>query len=57
MDNEDEEEALLAAAIEESKRTAQTGGDAPAQPEHTSSANDVLGGGVAAALAKLRENG
>lgn len=57
MDDEDEEEAMLAAAIEESRKTAQPGGGGPSQPDRTSSADDAVSGGVAAALAKLRENG
>jgi DNA excision repair protein ERCC-1 len=63
IDDEDEE-AMLAAAIEESKRTAQLG-STQKQPqeeqEHAESSrrgeeSDGLSGGIAAALAKLREN-
>lgn len=73
IDDEDEE-AMLAAAIEESKRTAQPGGSRDPEPKGTSqpgqsqasglgttsqqdSQSQGLSDGVAAALAKLRENG
>ncbi|KFH40429.1 Mating-type switching protein-like protein [Hapsidospora chrysogenum ATCC 11550] len=64
IDDEDEE-AMLAAAIEESKRTAQPGSSRKQQQEeqqHAESSQrrgeegDGLSGGIAAALAKLREN-
>ena len=55
--DEDDEEAMLAAAIEESKRTAQPGQDGPPQEEPKTQDNDGLSGGIAAALAKLREGG
>ncbi|RYP18006.1 hypothetical protein DL767_009925 [Monosporascus sp. MG133] len=51
--NEDDEEAMIAAAIDESKKTA-------AREKSSSSVSarkDELSGGIAAALAKLRENG
>lgn len=53
-DEEDEEEAMLAAAIEESRKTAQAD-----QAKRASQADkdDHLDGGVAAALARLRESG
>ncbi|KND88627.1 Mating-type switching protein swi10 [Tolypocladium ophioglossoides CBS 100239] len=57
VDDVDDEEAALAAAVELSRRTAQPGGGGPSQPGRTSEADDALSGGVAAALAKLRENG
>ncbi|KAJ4266309.1 ssDNA endonuclease and repair protein rad10 [Fusarium torreyae] len=51
-DDEDDEEAMLAAAIEASKKTAQT-----EEANRTSQADkdDQLDGGIAAALARLRE--
>lgn len=55
-DDEDEEEAMLAAAIEESKREAEKRKSA-ASDKGGEKPNDELAGGVAAALAKLRENG
>ena len=48
--DDEEEDAALAAAIEESKRTVQP--EPPAEPAQSQG----LSGGVAAALAKLREN-
>ncbi|KAM5350517.1 hypothetical protein ACJ41O_007022 [Fusarium nematophilum] len=53
-DDEDDEEAMLAAAIEESKRTAQAD-----EVKRASQADKEgeLSGGVAAALARLRESG
>ncbi|KJZ74589.1 hypothetical protein HIM_05939 [Hirsutella minnesotensis 3608] len=52
MGDSDDEEALVAATIEESRKTAQPqGAKPPTQSEET------LGGGVAAALARLRESG
>lgn len=60
IDDEDEE-AMLAAAIEESKRTAPPGNSQqPSQQKQAESQaqdKDSLGGGIAAALAKLREGG
>ena len=67
LDDEDDEDAMLALAIEESKRTSQpsnTGQSSsrqetqpPQKSQQTSQtkANDELSGGVAAALARLRE--
>lgn len=58
--NDDEEDALLAAAIEESKKTAQpqtSRTDGQSSKVTESQGDDELGGGVAAALAKLREGG
>ena len=59
--NEEEEEAMIAAAIEESKKTASQG---QSQPEGSSSSSapatrkdDRLSEGVAAALARLRDQG
>ncbi|POR37364.1 Mating-type switching protein swi10 [Tolypocladium paradoxum] len=57
LDDMDGEAAMLAAAIEESKKTAQPGGGGPSQLGRMPEAGDALSGGVAAALAKLRENG
>ncbi|VUC23182.1 unnamed protein product [Clonostachys rosea] len=54
-DDDDEEEAMLAAAIEESRRTAQPGPSVQPQQREQSQDKDHLSGGVAAALAKLRE--
>lgn len=54
MDNDgDDEEALLAVAIQESKRTAETDAAKRASQEK----EPDLSGGIAAALAKLREGG
>lgn len=56
--DEDDEEAMLAAAIEESKRTAQRGESShPRRPDEGQQEEDGLSGGVAAALAKLRDDG
>ena len=63
IDDEDDEDALLAAAIEESKRTAQPKDSGQSKTDGQSSGatesqnQDELSGGVAAALAKLRESG
>ena len=57
-DDGDDEEALLAATLEESQKTAgdrSAGASQPARPAEK--AQEELAGGVAAALAKLRENG
>ncbi len=51
-DIEDDEEAMIAAAVEESRQTAQ-GGKAGSSSKN----NDQLSEGIAAALARLRENG
>ncbi|KAF4990141.1 hypothetical protein FGRMN_8669 [Fusarium graminum] len=51
-DDEDEEEAMLAATIEASKKTAQT---AEASRASQTDKDDQLSGGIAAALARLRE--
>lgn len=58
-EDDDAEDALLAAAIEESKKTSQQSGTTsnPGPTTHAEQKNDGLSGGVAAALAKLRENG
>jgi DNA excision repair protein ERCC-1 len=53
-DDEDEEEAMLAAAIEASKKTAQAD---EAKRASQADKEDQLDGGVAAALARLRESG
>lgn len=53
---DDEEEAMVAAAIQESKKTAQQAAGESASPR-TRGESEALGGGVAAALAKLREQG
>jgi DNA excision repair protein ERCC-1 len=50
LDDEDAEDALLAAALEESKRTSQ-----PGEPV-TRTEDDNLSGGIAAALARLRND-
>ncbi|KAH7312204.1 restriction endonuclease type II-like protein [Stachybotrys elegans] len=50
LDDEDAEDALLAAALEESKRTSQ-----PGEPASRTE-DDNLSGGVAAALARLRND-
>lgn len=63
--DDDDEEAMLAAAIEESKKTIQPGHPPPSQSQNDKSQQsksqekeaDGLSGGVAAALAKLREGG
>ena len=57
-DDEDDEAAMMAAAIEESKRTSQTKtqNDTPGTGASTSN-NGSLSDGVAAALAKLRQDG
>lgn len=52
-DDEDDEAVMLAAAIEESKRTSQ----GPSQAASRSEPENDVSGGVAAALAKLREGG
>lgn len=65
LDDDDDEEAMLALAIEESKKMSQPASTAqsslPSQQLAEASQNksraDELGGGIAAALAKLRENG
>ncbi|CAH0048370.1 unnamed protein product [Clonostachys solani] len=54
-DDDDEEEAMLAAAIEESRRAAQPGPSVQPQQREQSQDKDHLSGGIAAALAKLRE--
>jgi DNA excision repair protein ERCC-1 len=51
--DDDDEEAMLAAAIEESKRTSQPA--SAAQKSSQAGNDDGLSGGVAAALAKLRD--
>ncbi|KAM0341877.1 hypothetical protein ACHAPU_009813 [Fusarium lateritium] len=51
-DDEDDEEAMLAAAIEASKKTAQT---EEASRTSQTAEDDQLSGGIAAALARLRE--
>jgi DNA excision repair protein ERCC-1 len=51
-DDEDDEEAMLAAAIEASKKTAQT--EEASRTSQTDN-DDQLSGGIAAALARLRE--
>lgn len=58
LDNgdEDDEDAMLAAAIEESKREAQSQ-NRTAEKAASARREGELSGGVAAALAKLRENG
>lgn len=53
-DDEDDEEAMLAAAIEASKKTAQSD---EAKRASQADKDDQLDGGVAAALARLRESG
>lgn len=53
-DDEDEEEAMLAAAIEASKKTAQ---EDEAKRASQADKDDQLDGGIAAALARLRESG
>ncbi|KAM0426666.1 hypothetical protein ACHAPT_007982 [Fusarium lateritium] len=53
-DDEDDEEAMLAAAIAESKKTAQAD---EAKRASQADKDDQLDGGVAAALARLRESG
>jgi DNA excision repair protein ERCC-1 len=53
MDDDDDEEAMLAAAIEESKRMSQPA--SAAQKSSQAGNDDDLSGGVAAALAKLRD--
>jgi DNA excision repair protein ERCC-1 len=50
-DDEGDEDAMIAAAIEESKKTAALEGASSARPE------DELSDGIAAALAKLRDKG
>ncbi|KAH7167033.1 restriction endonuclease type II-like protein [Fusarium sp. MPI-SDFR-AT-0072] len=52
-DDEDDEEAMLAAAIEASKKTAQT---EEATRASQTDKDEQLSGGIAAALARLREN-
>ncbi|KAF4336429.1 DNA excision repair ERCC-1 [Fusarium beomiforme] len=52
-DDEDDEEAMLAAAIEASKKTAQT---EEASRASQADKDEELSGGIAAALARLREN-
>lgn len=52
-DDEDDEEAMLAAAIEASKKTAQT---EEASRASQTDKDEQLSGGIAAALARLREN-
>ncbi|KAI1815914.1 restriction endonuclease type II-like protein [Poronia punctata] len=56
---DDEEEAMLAAAIEESKKTAaeERIRSSGATSGPASNKDDELGGGIAAALARLREEG
>lgn len=54
-DDDEEEEAMLAAAIEESRRAAQPGPSVQPQQSEQSQDKDHLSGGIAAALAKLRE--
>ncbi|OAA51622.1 mating-type switching protein swi10 [Metarhizium rileyi] len=58
-ENEDEEEALLAATLEESRKTSQpTGGHSDSgRTAGAEKQEDGMSGGVAAALAKLRETG
>jgi DNA excision repair protein ERCC-1 len=58
-DDDDAEDALMAAAIEESKQSSQSA-SGPANSGHTTDPEQReagLSGGVAAALAKLRQNG
>jgi DNA excision repair protein ERCC-1 len=54
--DDDDEDAMLAAAIEESKRTAQSG-HTGAESSQKAREPESLTGGVAAALARLREQG
>ncbi|KAK2612992.1 ssDNA endonuclease and repair protein rad10 [Conoideocrella luteorostrata] len=59
-DDDDADDALLAAAIKESKTTSQGGSshaDLGRAPEENRTAGDGLSDGIAAALARLRENG
>ncbi|KAG5980621.1 hypothetical protein E4U55_003826 [Claviceps digitariae] len=56
-DDMDAEDALLAAAIEESKRTSEQQRGREASGSASAQDGDGLSGGVAAALARLRENG
>ncbi|KAJ6438965.1 mating-type switching protein swi10 [Purpureocillium lavendulum] len=58
MDDEDDEEALLAATKEQARTKAGDRGGGASQPARPAEkAQEELAGGVAAALAKLRENG
>lgn len=54
-DDSDDEDALMAAAISESKRTAEA--EASSRQASQAGKGDELSGGVAAALAKLRQGG
>ncbi|KAG6113514.1 hypothetical protein E4U14_001716 [Claviceps sp. LM454 group G7] len=56
-DDMDAEDALLAAAIEDSKKTSQQRGSEAASGSAPAPDEDGLSGGVAAALARLRESG
>jgi DNA excision repair protein ERCC-1 len=68
LDDEDDEDAMLALAIEESKKTSQLSGTGQtltrqenqvsqtSQQASQTKGNDELSGGVAAALARLRDN-
>ncbi|KAG6040266.1 hypothetical protein E4U41_001103 [Claviceps citrina] len=55
-DDQDAEDALLAAALEDSRKTSQQGGG-EASGSGPLAPDDGLSGGVAAALARLRESG
>ena len=54
---EEDEEAMIAAAIEASKKTAAAEAEAVAGPPGERPRNEELGEGIAAALARLRQNG
>ena len=56
-DDEDDEDAMLAAAIAESQKDVDRRSGAAAGETGSAQKSDELSGGVAAALAKLRENG
>ncbi|KAM0331711.1 hypothetical protein ACHAQA_003390 [Verticillium albo-atrum] len=53
--DEDDEDAMIAAAIEESKKTAQAEASQRTEPGNSSRGPDQLSDGIAAALARLRD--
>ncbi|KAJ5474753.1 DNA repair protein rad10 [Penicillium sp. IBT 31633x] len=57
MDEEDEEEAILRAVLEESRKTAALEAARPSEPRAGAPQSEEMSDGIAAALARLRDNG
>ncbi|KAJ5787371.1 DNA repair protein rad10 [Penicillium paradoxum] len=57
MDEEDEEEAILRAVLEESRKTAAAEAARPIEPPAQGQPPEEMSEGIAAALARLRDNG